>query len=250
MGDGCYMDMDVVIPLGGQGLWGEEEELKYALRSFCDNLLGLRDVYIVGESLPSWSCGLKLLYFKEYEKSQELKEFRIFSKTLFACQHEEISDDFLFANDDHFILQPMQIKDFPFHYREEDMIDTINNSVKNAAWKTTLRNTREYLINKGFEAKMFDTHCPIIYNKFQFSLLDRVDWSKPHGYGIKSLYANTAQISGSIYPDGKLFPSEQNKARIEEKLANRMYFSTSPIIPFVQQEIIKTLFPNKSRFEK
>jgi len=242
--------MDIVIPLGRGGLWGEEEELRYALRSMCDNLLGLERVWIVGERLPSWAVGLDLLYFKESERSQELKAFRIFSKVLFACQHEAVSEDFLFANDDHFILHPIKIEDFPYHYREEDMIDTINNSTNNVSWKELLRNTREHLINKGLEAKMFDTHCPIIYNKFQFSLLDRVDWSKPHGYGIKSLYANTAKISGSLYPDGKLFPSDQNKARIEDKLAKRMYFSTSPIVPPIQQEIIKKLFPNKSRFEK
>lgn len=246
---GFVKEVKGVVPIGSGSVWGDNEELRYALRSWEANLIGLGDIYVVGESLPKWSKGLNLLYFKEDNKLQEWKEFRIFSKVLAACKESSVSEDFLFLNDDHFITKPIVASEFPYHYREEDMIDTVNKSVKNEAWKTTIRNTREHLINKGLDVKMFDTHCPIIYNKFQFELLDMVDWSKPHGYGIKSLYANTTRISGSHYPDGKLFPSEVNKARIEAKIANRPYFSTSPIVPFAQQEIIMNLFPEKSRFE-
>ena len=97
---------------------------------------------------------------------------------------------------------------------------------------------------------MFDTHTPIIYNKYRFTDLKKIDWSKMYGYGIKSLYANSNNIEGTLMKDGKLFPSENNRERILHKLSGLPCFSTSPIIPMPQREIIQSLYQEKSMFEK
>jgi hypothetical protein len=97
---------------------------------------------------------------------------------------------------------------------------------------------------------MFDTHTPILYNKYKFQSLQSIDWSIPYGYGIKSLYANSNNIEGILMKDGKLFASETKKERIFRKISELPCFSTSPIIPMAQREIIQSLYEKKSIFEK
>lgn len=240
--------VDIVIPLGKGSIWGDDEELRYALRGFVRHLSGIRNVVIVGE-LPSWVTGVIHIPCKD-KQGHEWRDLNIFNKVMLACNDDRVSDDFLFCNDDHFLNADFEAGAFPYHYRELDMIETIHKAVKQTSWRTCIQNTRDYLEGNGLDVKMFDTHCPILYNKYRFMLLNRVDWAKPYGYGIKSLYANINRIEGQYHPDNKIFPSEQNTKRLIEKIQSAPYFSTSSLVPQPQKEIIMNLYPSPSPYEK
>lgn len=241
--------IDIVIPLGKGSVWGNNHELKYCLRGIEKYLSNVGHLYIVSNKLPSWLTNVTLLYADD-EKGSEWKDRNIYRKILCACENEDVSEDFLFMNDDHFMQDVFELPDFPYYYREHDMQETIDKNINNIAWKTSIQNTRNYLVNNGYECKMFDTHTPIIYNKSMFNKLSKLDWNTPYGYGIKSLYANMNRINGTLCKDGKLFPSETSETSIKKRVMDNPCFSTSSYVPIQQQEFIESLFTEKSKYER
>jgi hypothetical protein len=241
------MAISVVIPLGTSSIWGEDEELKHCLRSVEKHLIGVGEVFIVGV-LPKWATNVIHIAAKD-EVGVQNRSKNIFNKIMLAVADNRVTDDFLFMNDDHFLKHDFVANEFPYHYREHDMIETVNRIKKLEWWKSLVTNTRDYLIANGKPVKMFDTHCPIVFNRNKFRELENVDWSKPNGYGIKSLYANIHLIQGTYYPDRKLSPSDENEHNLLQKLKNVLYFSTPPLIPAAQKKIITQLYPKKSKYE-
>jgi hypothetical protein len=241
--------IDIVIPLGKGSVWGNNHELKYCLRGIEKHLSNVGNLYIVSNKLPSWLTNATLLCADD-EKGVEWKDRNIYNKILLACDTDSLSEDFLFMNDDHFMQLDFQLPDFPYYYREHDMQETIDKNIKNKAWRTSIENTRNYLINNGYECKMFDTHTPIIYNKFQFKKLSKLNWDTPYGYGIKSLYANINRIHGTLCKDGKLFPSETSDTSILKRVLDKPCFSTSSYVPIQQQAFIESLYTEKSKYER
>ncbi len=239
--------ISIVIPLGTGSIWFDDQELKYSLRSIEKYLHGVGDVFIVGV-VPKWITNVIHIPAKD-EVGVQNRAKNIFTKVMLAVNDERVTNDFLFMNDDHFLKHDFIAGEFPYHYRELDMVDTINRIKKLEWWKSLVTNTRDYLIANGKPVKMFDTHCPIIYNKEKFSKLQQVDWNVPNGYGIKSLYANINEIEGSYYPDRKLSHSDENEYNLLQKLKNVLYFSTPPLIPAAQKLIISQLYPKKSKYE-
>jgi len=243
------MKTDIVIPLGRGSIWGDDEELRYALRGVEKHIANFGKLVIVGMR-PKWITNIIHIPCDD-KRGNEWRDYNIFNKIRTAIYNvPDLSDNFLFMNDDHFMLKDYEAASFPYFFREYDMIETINKTNKNHAWKTCLSNTRRYLITNGLPAKMFDTHTPILYNKHEFLKLNSIDWGKMYGYGIKSLYANSLKIEGTFEKDGKLFPSEENANRIKGKIYGLPCFSTSPVVPPTQRQIITDLYPNKSRWEK
>jgi hypothetical protein len=243
--------MDIVIPLGNGCVWGNEEELRYALRSVQKHILNVRNLYLVCNEgkAPSWVKDAIVLYCND-EKGVAWKDRNIKNKIITAIDYPDLSDDFLFMNDDHFMLMDYELPNFPYYYREVDMITTINANVKNLAWMTSIKNTRDYLLYIGKSALMFDTHTPIIYNKEKFyNTVEKADWNKPFGFGIKSLYANMNDISGTYMPDAKLFSSETDINYLKKKVQGKPCFSTSSYVVDSHRELITSLYPEKSRWE-
>lgn len=242
------MGIDIVIPLGRGCIWGDNNELLYALRGIEKHIVGFNRLVIVGLR-PKWITNIIHIPCDD-KQGNEWRDYNIFNKICTAISSvPDLSDDFLFMNDDHFMLQDHEAASFPYYYREEDMIETINKAIKNHAWNTCVSNTRRYLISNNLPVKMFDTHTPILYNKHEFLKLKNIDWNKMYGYCIKSLYANTLQIQGILRKDGKMFSSETNTQRIMSKIHGLPCFSTSPVIPAEQQSIIKGIYTKKSKWE-
>src|SRR5690606_13335752 len=117
--------IDVVYPLGrATGGW-KHDAIRYSLRSLCmyAEEAGWR-VFVVGES-PSVLDYRKVIHipFKE----TKVKEINILEKALAAAQDKRVSDEFLFINDDYFMLRPFSIAEFPqFHKGEIKAIPVRN----------------------------------------------------------------------------------------------------------------------------
>src|SRR5690606_4266018 len=112
-------------------------------------------------------------------------ERNIYSKVKYACNIEEVSENFLFMNDDHFLLSDFSAHEFPYHYKGF-LSDTMLKNQGN--YRKTMNHTRKHLLSAGKEQLDFDTHCPIIYNKEKFiKTFENINWNVPYGYGIKSM---------------------------------------------------------------
>src|SRR5690606_18188809 len=107
-------------------------------------------------------------------------------------------DEFLFFNDDHFLLAPWDPA--TFHYKRSLQESLSSRKVQDAYYRT-LHNTIA-LLGGG---NNFDTHCPILYNKERFRrTVGTAPWYRPYGFAIKSLYCHLNGIEGSRYPDCKI----------------------------------------------
>jgi hypothetical protein len=237
----------IVVPLASNGFgsrWNDQE-LRYCLRSIQKHLSGYGDIFIIGKA-PKW-CKNAIEIPAEDDDKTFWKERNIYRKILKACEDPRVTDDFLFMNDDHFLLRDYAAGEFPYYYHGviADHLareDQYGNTIKNT-WSLFDGNIRHY-----------DIHCPILYNKDRFSRYLRIpDWGKKYGYCIKSLYGHVREILGAEsvnYPDLKIDTENLNGKQIKEMIAGRHWFSIGNRAKMGGMEgVLMELYPNKSKYE-
>lgn len=231
--------MDLVYILGTGSRWGNNE-LRYSLRSI-EKYLKHKNIFLIGEK-PEWAQNLT--HIPAIDPYPMNKERNIFSKIMVACKDSRVTEDFLFINDDHFLLQPM--KDIPYYGN-----GTIEQFLKRRVTTYTMSayNTKKALQAKSLPTNYFDIHAPIIYNKQKFLELQAYDWNIKKGYVIKSLYCNTHNIAPVPYSDCKLqIPT--NEEAIKEKIKGRAFFSIGDgAINTNLRNVMEELYPEKSSYE-
>lgn len=235
----------IVIPLGKGSHW-RNNELRYCLRSFEKYLSNIGDVIIVGE-LPDWITNVTHIEAKD-NPDENFKERNIYEKILIACGYHGVSDDFLFANDDHILLSPFDINAFPYFFKE-DLWEYAKRNLGNESYHRTLANTISYLVPRGIEPRNFDTHVPIIYNKDKFLKLQQLNWDEIGGYAIKSMYCNLNGVGGVYNEDVKCGSMGQDKEWLQARIGDKKYFSLTHYVASDMREILRELFPNKSKYE-
>jgi hypothetical protein len=228
------MPIDIVIPLG-TGSLAKNFELRMCLRSIEKYLSGYSKVWIIGEC-PDWVQGINHIPFVE---KSTVSDYNIMQKLTRACEENEVTEDWIMFNDDHYLLAPFVAKEFPYYYMGtlEDHYRTRPDSYGRRA-----RASMNYLKEKGLPTKHFDIHYPIIYNKSLFLkyVTNGPDWEREK-FIIKSLYANSLQIEGEPAQDFKknVLPTEGAKV-----------FSTQPHIRHNVQRFLLEQFPKMCSFEK
>lgn len=225
--------IDVVYVLGKGSTWNNNE-IRYSLRSVEMYLHGFRNVWIVGE-LPVWLKNVNHIPAKD---QFQVPDENIRHKILAACRHPEVSDEFLFINDDHYLLTDFIAAEFPYYY-----CSTIEQYVKTRGhdgYGNRCLNTKRHLDQLGHESKYYDIHYPIRYNKAKFiEILGELP-TKQHGYVLKSLYANAVKVQGIETRDCKFAGTPPPKA---------VCFSTMPRVNGALYRWFEYKFPEKSNFE-
>lgn len=229
--------MDIVIPLGKSRI--DFLDLRYVLRSI-DKFTTPRDIYIVGEK-PKWLTGVKHISDVD-NPNKQWKERNIYHKTVTAFAH---TGKFMFMNDDHVFIQETDIENYPNYYKGTCYLSMLKNG---SHYRQTMNQTKKWLEGNGYTDINFDGHCPIIFEKERFfNTVDKVDWSKPYGYGMKSIYA--AGLDGVHMPDCKMHTALTFK-EAEQRCQDRHVISfTDGAIKSGLGEYLKTIFPNKSKYE-
>lgn len=222
----------VVFPLGNKSRH-RNLEIRFSLRSIEKHLEGFSDVWIIGER-PDFLQNVQHIPATD---PHEIPDRNIMEKVKLACHNPEISDPFLFFNDDHYLLADFKADQFPYYY---DV--TIWDKIKKRGYDSygqRMQNTMKHLQANGKPTKNFDIHTPILYRKKEFiEIMDSVDWGKNHGFVIKSLYANSLNIEGTYLKDCKHnYPCQP-------------IYSTFPRIPDSIQKFLLQKFPTHSKFER
>lgn len=218
--------IDIVIPLGyshqlsnQNNMIADNGDLRFCLRSIEKHLSNVGNVYIIGNRLPSWIKGIRQVIVGD-KSGAEYHEWNIYNKIRVVCSIEEISNDFLFMNDDHYLLNDFNAKEFPFFY-DKQIKDYL--TPRDSSYQFTKRNTCE-IISK--ESKFFDVHSPIIYNKESFAKLSRFNWTREYGYLIKSTYCAVNKIEGTQCEDLKITPVV-SWDYLDKMIPGKQFFSTS-----------------------
>jgi hypothetical protein len=247
------MSTSIIIPLGHGSHWNNLE-LRYCLRSIEKYLTGYGDIFIVGEK-PDWVCNIIHIPCPDYGDKTYDKERNIYTKIMTAIADERVTEDFLFMNDDHYLLRGYETSSFPYYFDS-----TLGNYKTVTDYKYTVKNSIDLL---GPNCPYYDIHCPIKYNKWIFqaafcaNMAIEIDLKIKWGYCIKSVYG--AHICHSLpwggpfenqqYPDLKINESLP-AAKIRQLLTGRPWFSIGDkAFNGGIRQVLQDLYPHKSRYE-
>lgn len=205
-------------------------ELKYCLRGiemFVEN----PEVVIIGDKTP---FKVQHIPFKDHRDIQ-FKERNVFQKLLL------MKEDFLFFNDDFFLLKPYENK---YHYS-----GTIQQQKESYPITNNFRKILQNTLNLYGNIANYFRHGPIFIEREKLETLTSLDWNIPWGYCTKSIYCHVNNIVGEDYSDLKIRVPMQN-TQIVNLIKNRPYFSTGDhAINQPMIKVLETLYPNKSKYE-
>jgi hypothetical protein len=177
--------MDIVYVLGNGSKW-QNNEIKYSIRSLMLNCRSFRRILIIGADPGIFHYDDRLIFVPAPDNHK--KEINIWNKVLRACQLEALSDDFLFINDDHFMLKPFHPEAYPF-YAKGNLADKHYSG--SDTYQMVLKATRNVLQKHGLNTWHFDIHTPILFNKEKFI--------RTHSYFSKYLEADQELVMKSCY---------------------------------------------------
>ena len=224
--------MDIFYPLRTDGSKHNNLELRYSLRSIEKNLSGFDRVFISTEHLPEWLTNVEHLPVKD--DLRRVPDWNIQNKVYNAT-----SEDFLFMNDDHFIMQPYDVNTFPNFYHST--LDIYCRRRGKDGYGRRAINTMNWLNARNLKLLHFDIHYPIVYNLTKFrEVMDLVPWDDRYGFIIKSLYGNYWHLPGTYTHDNKI-------SGLPGALP---IFSTYTHIKTSLFTYLEQRFPKKSRYEK
>ena len=237
--------IDAVLVLGTESKWFSNSEAMYAIRSLEENLLDLRDIWIVGHK-PIWATGVKHIPMDDPAKHS--KDANIIRKLLEVCKEDGLSDNFLFCSDDQMLIKPVHFKDIKptwlREFREDD-----------AQWYDRTkwhRRLRETLRKFGNGSKYFQPHKFMPYNKHAFvDAMSKYDWEHDNACIINSLYYNAiGEVGVEESGDHKFVSGAQSECGMNSATskATHLAYTDSTLCPAFSNWVMER-FPEPSRFE-
>lgn len=236
---------DILLPLGA-GSRHENLELRMCLRSIEKHIQGVRNIVIVGEERLPWLDNV-IWVFAHDNPNGWMRAHNIYRKIITGLPF--VSDNFLFMNDDHFLLTDYVAGEFPYYHRGQVDLQAMQN---NKPQQHQMRNTGSALGDHTFLD--FDIHCPVVYNKRLFkNIFSRLPEKWPeYGYGIKSFYNNHGSDLTNWVPREDLkFSEPLMKESIYRVLEGRPWFSIGDkcLRSGGMKEVLQELYPDKSKYE-
>lgn len=249
--------IDIVIPLRNDSKWNNNE-IRYCLRSVEKHLTGIRDVYIIGYK-PDFIQNVKHIPMRDHNQWVTVN---IRNKVLRACDEPDISEDFLFMNDDHYLMPDF---DRTCLYYSGNIAERRSQNT-NSIYSQICTNTIEKL---GPYAKFYDVHTPIIFNKGLFNAamnqwsweFSPTNWSQQWGgWLIKTVYVHFIWKHGDwksggydkrtqFTKDGKIRNPKADWADISYLSQFTPVISSSDIVGPGMVKFLERMFPNKSKYE-
>ncbi|HVZ97972.1 MAG TPA: hypothetical protein VG847_13915 [Chitinophagaceae bacterium] len=209
-------------------------ELRYCLRSI-EKFIDEPEILIIGDK-PEWLQNVRHIPFQD-NKELQFKERNIFQKLLL------IKEDFLFFNDDHFLLTHFDPS--VYHYS-----GSLSGRIKSYLPANDVRKTVENTLKIFGDIDNYYRHGPIFCRYDIIVKLKTLDWNKPWGYCIKSAHCFLADIKGTQYSDLKI-RQMCSFADIKKITEDREYFSTGDnAMGEGMKAFLEFTYPDKSRFEK
>lgn len=206
-------------------------ELKYCLRSI-ELFIKEPEVVIIGDK-PEWVKNVTHIPFKD-NQDLKYKERNIFQKLLL------MQDDFIYFNDDHFLLKP-----FDYRYRFSGKLSERINAYKPTNdFRITVQNTFDVF----GDIPNYYRHEPVIIERDLLEKL-QLDWNKEWGYCIKSIYCHLNNIEGDDFPDLKI-REPLSSQKINKLFEGKPCFSTEEFaMSHSMIHVLDNLYPLKSQFE-
>lgn len=220
--------VDVVYILGTGSKW-QDNEIRFSLRSITKYLSGIRKVWIVGE-LPCFIDDTKVehLYCPD-RHGRDNADANMIEKILYACKQKGLSEDFLFMNDDFFILRPLDVADIPILHNG-DLKDLQKEFWNSSIWRLRLKNTFTQLTWYGMSTTMYDIHAPMMFNKHLFpAVMNQFNYQITPGLNFRSLYGNAVYEGKGTKNNGHKVKAFRPKIwpQLEKETKTAMFFAVN-----------------------
>jgi glycosyltransferase involved in cell wall biosynthesis len=240
--EGSQKSVDVVYPLG-TGSPNSNNEIRYSLRSLEMYGKNYRDVYVIGERPTFTNNRLKYIPFEE----KWTKGLNILEKIKAICENPNVSQTFLYINDDHFLLKETDLANYPYYYDDDTIKELIKNRLPNDNYVLIVKESQS---NEHYR-NYYDIHRPMLINKWLFlKMYDAINFhGSKESLLIKSLYCGFNSIVGTKTTD-IILRKKEDCENLPKKLQDKSIFSIHDSA--VCNELVQYLgmrFPQKSQYE-
>jgi len=208
---------------------GENEELRYSIRSVVKNFPDA-NIWVVGGK-PKWYIG------NYVEVDQNKNKYTNALNNLSAiCKSTEISESFIFMNDDFFILKPFNLSDSFHGGLLSDKISRYKELTPDSGYVRKLNSTNEKLFRLKINNPLdYELHVPMLVEK---SKLNRIINKYPDMLW-RSLYGNIYKVGGKEIQDVKIYSNPIYKSRSFEINKDSVFASTED---YSFSVLVKTFF--------
>ncbi len=211
---------------------GENEELRYSIRSAVKNLPH-DNLWVVGKK-PDWYSGNFINVDKFGDSYDKVREaLKVASNT------EEISEEFILMNDDFFIVKPVSEVE---HFYIGTLKDRIE-SRRSGGYSRLLQKTHKDLSDRKYKDPLdYELHIPMRMTKTGVARIIEMPglW--------RSSFGNVFAVGGTQRNDVKLYTHEDWESRTD--LYDSEYLSTNDkSFPQMYKKIFKDMFPEPSVYE-
>lgn len=229
--------MDIVVYIKG----GENDELKYAIRTWCQNLT-FNKLYVVGGPKPKWLE--PDIYVENQPKFQKMRQ--ALSNLIIAMSDDRLSEDVLILMDDVFVIN--YIGNWTINHNRGTLLEQKENSISRFGpnlYAEQLEYTSDAMSKIAQKPLSFEEHAPFVCNrKKMLEILELIKEENPDKLLCRSLYGNTYKCKTSKKLDIKIMDGG-SKLPSNEKIVS----TNPPAFRGACGQVIKDWFPDKSRYE-
>jgi hypothetical protein len=234
---------DLVLPLG-TGSKHDNFELRYSLRSLQQHGVNYGRLAVIGVR-PEWlqpDLHIPCLDRHNHERN-------IYEKLMIACRCNDVSSTFTFWMDDIFLTASTDLTSYPATH-DGTLEQQVERRHKYDGYRLSLVNSLDACLKNKIPTLHYDLHRPFVYHKETFvDAMGIVDWNRPNGYVIQSLYGNACALPSAQMTDLK-FNAPMSFDNIHEQVQGRHVFSVGDwAMTPVMKQFISELYTEKSKWE-
>lgn len=208
------------------------EELRYSLRSLRNLPHG--KVWIAGYC-PSWVTGVGKIPVSRAPGAHATTKANLRA----ACLHPDVAEEFVYFNDDFFVMQPQET--MPAMHR-----GTLDHAIKSGmsrSYTRAMRATQVILIEQGIEEPLcYELHAPTRVTKT--GMLKALDLCSYPMVQERSVYGNLAQLGGEPARNFKVYHGDYGWKAWPFLSTNDSSFQRQPV-----GDYIRASFPSRSPYE-
>jgi hypothetical protein len=215
---------------------GPNEELRYSLRSLANLPHG--KVWMFGAA-PEWVTDVEVVRVPQEPGAHATTKANLKA----ACLHPEVSEEFVYFNDDFFVMQPME--NVPVMHRGP-LSDLVRSGMMATSYTGALRRTLAILKEQGIEAPlMYDLHAPMQVTKTgMLAALDLCQVPKGELCQERTLFGNLQEVGGELSRNHKVGRMHRDWQSWSFLSTNDTTFRSVPA-----GDYIRASFPDRSPYE-
>lgn len=244
--------MDILYCLGEGSKWNNNE-LRYSLRSLEKFGKNVGNIYVVGYNPGILSDKVT---FIDCPNKYDRKQKNILQAVVYAVEHSNIEEEFLYSSDDHFYIRETDFNNYPYFYKGE-LIAKVSNENRFKKYFLSLVETRILLKKYNLPYYNFSQHGNTHFTREGIKRAKQIIEESYHTrYGCEP----TCIVLNTIYSyspfeiikrDDLKIKNLKDKEDLIIKIGNREVFSISDMaIEKGVKEYLEQLFPEKSIYEK